>query len=449
MQKSRGRFLSYLSVFAALSWAVPAQAQQVFNKDVGDSPALIAAFAAADADPVNYYHLHLVWRKDANGNTVFWRPQSTVTLTKGHVIITGSTSNNYPERYTFDGEGKRRLFAVIGATGYKPSLQINGITIQNGYSTSGSGGGLYASRAGEVTLFYSRIKNNRSNQPGSGIYIYESSFYMYKCLVDGNSNDQIGNCGGGLTASGGGITISNSQTVTNGATIHSSTISNNKSCRGGGVEIWGTINFYMTNSTLSGNEAVRRGGGLFFHGGYGYSLLRFNTIANNKAGTTPSIIEQEKHYGGGLAMWGYNGKIDMQGNVLAKNKVTYNQKDKLFYTTDDCYWDGGQFTSSANSNDNVIGQIANCSQFGSSFWWGIGWDNAPFDPKFGNLALSTTNEGFALPVQKPRVDSPLRGNYFPVVNGGCEGKDERGFNRVNFATRCDIGSVELGADGGQ
>lgn len=129
--------------------------------------------------------------------------------------------------------------------------------------------------------------------------------------------------------------------------------------------------------------------------------------------------------------------------------MTYNQKNILFYTTDDCYWDGGQFTSSANSNDNVIGQIANCSQFGSSFWWGIGWDNEPFDPKIGNLAISSSANGFALPVHKPTVDSPLRGNYFPVNNGGCEGKDQRSFDRVNWASRCDIGSVEFGADGAQ
>ncbi len=435
-------------LFSALFGLAAHTAQAQTSIRVNNSPALLAALATADAHPGNYYDILLAWRRDAAGNTITWKPTATLTLTKGHVNIFGSMDGVHPERYIIDGQNKQSVFAVVAAAGYSPSLNIWGITVQNGYSQSGAGGGLLSYKADSVEIDYSRFMNNRSNQNGSGIRIGETNYFaMWHTLVDGNQNDQISGCGGGLTGGGGGIAITNSGTPTD-ASITNSTISNNKACRGGGMELWGNINLSMTNTTISGNEGVWRGGGLFYHGGWGQSYLKSLTISNNKAGTTPNFISQEKHYGGGLAMWGFDGTIIMQGTVLAKNNVVYNQIQDTFYTTDDCYWDGGQFVTSPQSWNNVIGQIANCSQFGSSNWWGIGWDGAPFDPMLDPLGISTSNDGFALPVQKPTVDSPLRGFFFnsDTFAAYCELTDERGFNRPNAASSCDAGAVEFGAD---
>jgi hypothetical protein len=427
-----------------------AHAQTWIRVDVANSPALISALATADANPTKFYDIWMAWRRDAAGNTITWMPTQTLKLTKGTVNIHGSGTNKYPERYVIDGQNKQSVFSVAAAAGYSPSLLITGVTIQNGYSQYGAGGGLYSYKASGIQLNYCRFLNNRSNQNGSGISINETNYFtMVHVLVDGNSNDQIGACGGGLTAGGGGIAITNSQTIVTSATIDLSTISNNKACRGGGMELWGTINLDMHNTTISGNEAVWRGGGLFYHGGYGQSYIKFCTISNNKAGTTPVYISQEKHYAGGMALWGFNGKVALQGTVLAKNKVVYTQKQDIFYAANDCYYDGGQFVTSPQSQGNVIGEVANCSQFGNPGVWGMGSDNAPFDPKLGVLGISSTNDGFALPVQKPTVDSPLRGNFFNSTVAVCPATDERGFNRPNAGSRCDIGSVEFGADGGQ
>lgn len=280
---------------------------------------------------------------------------------------------------------------------------------------------------------------------GSGVRIDGGFFEFNHVLIDGNVNDQYTNCGGGATSGGGGMSIAG----TVQGSINNSTFSNNKACRGGGLEVAGTTNLTLWNCTFSNNLAKKRGGGLFFNGGSGTTTFHFTTIAYNKAGVDPIQMPGEKNYGGGLAMWGFNGKINMYGTLLAKNTVVNNMKPWLFYTTNDCYWDGGQFTGGNKLQNNIVGEIANCSQFGSSNWWGIGWDGQPFDPKLSSVLQTWgSSSGFALPVHMPLSDSPAKGNYFETdpVWAPCEPADERSFTRP-FANdparpRCDIGSVE-------
>ena len=211
------------------------------EKYVRNSPELIAAFAAADADPNNMYKLTLEWRRDGAGNTVKWEPQQTVTLTKGHVYVWGSQSDTYPERYIFDGQGVRPLFAVNAAAGYAPKLTLSGITVQNGYNTTYAGGGMYAYGADDIQIYFCKFLNNKSSLNGSGIAILQTrNFYMQHTVVDGNWNHQLGKCGGGLTAGGGGVAVLTSAAQA-WAHIHKSSIVNNKTCRGGGIEFAGNL----------------------------------------------------------------------------------------------------------------------------------------------------------------------------------------------------------------
>ncbi len=430
-------------LFLAAALAVESYSATI-EKTIRNPAELTYAFMAADADPNNLHKLTLEWRRDANGNTIVWEMSQTVTLTKGQVYVWGSQSNNYPERYIFDGKGKVALFAVNAASGYKPKLTLSGITVQNGYNQTYAGGGMWAYGADDIQIYYCKFLNNKSSMNGSGIAILETrNFYMLHTVVDGNWNHQLGKCGGGLTAGGGGVAVLTSATKA-WASIHKSTISNNKTCRGGGIEFAGNLDINMTNNTISNNVAERRGGGILCRGGTGSAVqhMRFNTIAYNKAGTATEFTQNERHYGGGVAFWGFKGSLTTKGNVIGGNTVTNNHKSYLGYTGDDCYNDGGTVTASPYTN--FLGKNSNCSMFGNAGSWGIGTEASPLDPRLVGLRLGKTNESFAMPVHVPWSDSPLRGNYFATnVSNQCESKDQRGYWRVLYnPRRCDIGSVE-------
>jgi hypothetical protein len=412
---------------------------------------LIAAFATADANPQNDYKLILRWRRDGNGNTVKWGPLSTITLKRGHVFVLGSQSNNYPERYIFDGQGARNLFAVVADPGYKPTLTLSGITVQNGWGKFGSiypnGGGLFANGADDIQIYYCKFLNNKSNQNGSGISTSNTrNVYILHTVVDGNKSDQtyetdlIG-CGG-WTSGGGGIAITNSAGSTT-VSIHHSTISNNLACRGGGLELWGNINLYMYQNTVSGNIAVRRGGGIFWHQGSGSATLRFNTIAYNRASTNAGT--NESRYGGGIAFWQYTGSVKTDGNIIAQNKIaTVPNPQVLPYIGRDCYSDGSTLTGAYLTN--WIGRVDNCGILGSAGTWGIGTEASPKDPKIDTELLERgSGESFPLPVLTPFEDSPVRGNFFNQNYNRCDYHDQRELIRTTYYNNCDIGSVEYGA----
>jgi|GEM_PF-5290418 len=429
-----------LPLLAVASLVGIPEAQQTITKAISYSLQLTDAFAEADANPANTYILNLDWRRDSNGNTITWEPAITVKLTKGHVQVIGSRNNQNPQGYIFDGKGNKTVFAVIAATGYKPTLTLSGITVQNGYSSNAGGGGLDVYFADDIQIYYCRFLNNKSSLNGSGIRLQGTrNFYMMKSLVEGNVNTQIGGCGGGQTSGGGGIAYI-AGTQTGYFSLHNSTISKNKACRGGGIQVNGNVTLNMHNNTFSGNEADRKGGGILLQANSKPSYFYHNTIANNKAGVSNSIIDQEVNAGGGVVFEGYTGTGHWDGNVFATNTVAF-PTPTITYRTEDCYRISG--TPGFSKYTNVVGRIGNCSVLGTGGTWGVGTDNSPFDPKLASLSTGTTNDGFALPNHLPQSDSPLRGNYFNPTSGyHCPSTDERGWPRKSNG--CDIGAIERG-----
>jgi hypothetical protein len=331
---------------------------------------------------------------------------------------------------------------VYGASGYRPYLELNGIMLRNGSGIDGigyiGGGGLRALR-GDVYVSHCIIRKNQANLWGAGVYAQEATLQIYSSLVDSNTNTQT-DCGGGLTSTAGGVGFNNSNT-----SIANTTVKANKACRGGGVAYGGYGNFTMENSTLSGNVAKARGGGLFLQYGTGSVVLRFNTIAFNTAGASGT---SEWRYGGGFGMFNFSGNLESYGNIIAKNTVTYTDRNHLvWYDGHDCYADGGSVAASTIKYlYNMVGIIDNCSYYlGSS---GSGWAGAPMDPRLQPLATAgRDNYGFALPVHMPYYYSPVVNGYAPQggANQNCPNYDERGFFRphANDAQPyCDQGAAE-------
>lgn len=428
---NRMKFSVAICVFAvALLLGVSASAATI---NVSTSAQLVNAFATANANPNESYDVVL-----ARGT---YRPSSTLTLSSGYIRLVGSSSGANQASYVIDGGNARRVMEVRG----RSVLLMSGVTLQNGYASDfgDAGGGLLVRDGALAFLDYSVIRNNRASYPGAGIAVSNAYASLSNMTLDGNTNRQYPDqCGGGATSGGGGLGIYSSATLL----VVNSTFINNKACRGGGILVGGdNSTLYMENSTLSGNEALFRGGAMFFQGGTALVKLRFNTIAFNKAGTTPSNLE--KRYGGGLGFLNYYGRVEAVGNVIAKNVVTYDMKNTLFYKGNDCYHESGSFTRQMRYN--VIGEMANCSQFGSDLWPEIGSEVNPLDPKLGPLTTNGSTYGYQMLTHKPLAGSPLIGTFYAQNGALCTWDcppwaDQRGYTRPAAASlgRVDVGAIE-------
>jgi len=168
---------------------------------------------------------------------------SSITIDK-NLTITGNGALN-----TFiDGGKNDRVFFITSGT-----INISGVTIQNGRVTANNaiGGGII--NHGTLTLTSSRIRGNsidysteNSKTYGGGIYS-SGDLTLINCLVSGNS----------CLSNGGGINASKNLTLIN------TTITGNKS-----------LNF----TTSPGQTVDSKGGGIFFSGGSFYTLSISNSI---------------------------------------------------------------------------------------------------------------------------------------------------------------------------
>jgi hypothetical protein len=403
--------------------------------NVNTSSGLVDAFAAANANPGNYYDVTL-----APG---VYLPATRLSLSQGTLVLNGDPGD--PGMFVIDAQDQFTVLQAWGTSTNRPFLWARGITIRGGSGIDSlgivGGGGVRAIYA-VVYIDYSVIEDNRANLWGSGIFAQEAHLEVYRSLVQGNRNTQLGTCGGGATSSGGGIGVANADTYITGSTIR-----NNEACRGGGVVVGGSGLFRMENSTLGFNVGEARGGGLFIQGGTADLLLRFNTIAENKAGTGGG---GEKRYGGGVAAWDFSGNTELNGNIIANNTVQFADPN-LFWRGADCYWDGGSvIASTILYQTNIVGIVDNCSYFLGPESGYIGWSGAPVDPRLEPLGYyGVAGYAFEMPTYKPRADSLAVAGYWSAgwYNDYCSGGDQRDYVRPNAFSSppiCDVGAIEYG-----
>src|SRR6266478_2695464 len=159
-----------------------------------------------------------------------------------------------------------------------------------------SGGGIYNSNTGMLTITGSTIINNRTDNPGhsggsGGGIVNDGTMTIQDSTISGNTAT-----GGNFEGYGGGI-YGNNNTITN------STISGNSAVRGGGVAGGGNI----AHTTFSNNSASVAGGALYLTS----SLELGNTIL--KAGASGVNIFNN---GGSFITHGYNISSDNGSGFL-------------------------------------------------------------------------------------------------------------------------------------
>lgn len=186
--------------------------------------AITAANAAATGDVITF-------AAGANG-TITLSSALPVLANNGTLTITGNGAANT----SVSGNNAVRVFEVApGAT-----VTISGVTITQG-TAEGSGGGIYNDQ-GTLTVISSRISGNAATgngQGGGGIFNFTAAanLTVINSLLTGNTS---GSRGGGISNSGGTLTVS------------STTISGNSASTGGGISGSGTMN--LNNSIVAGNS---------------------------------------------------------------------------------------------------------------------------------------------------------------------------------------------------
>jgi hypothetical protein len=224
-----------------------------------------------------------------------------------------------------DGTKNLRVFTINSGT----TVEINGLTITGGNSSS-SGGGILNS--GTLNLANSFVKDNK--------------------VIS--------------TATGGGIHNTGSLTILN------STVSDNSAISSGGG-IWTSGTFNLTNSTISGNQTNDNGGGIRVVNG---------TVNINNSTITDNIADNDGNgtgNGGGISRG--NGIINVKNTIIAGNS------DKTATTTGLISPDvSGTFVDQGN---NLIGN--NNGSIGFTVSTLVGTSTNAIDPVLSTLASNGTH----------------------------------------------------------
>jgi hypothetical protein len=311
-------------------------------------------------------------------------------IAEGQVTIT--TSGGLA---TIDGDGTAQTLAkrdrVIQVLPTAGGLTLQKVRVQNGWSTTGFGGGGILSQA-PLTVVNSEIVGNHLENPalaafGGGVYERGSSLTMTGSTVAGNSALSVGT---GNSTFGGGIAV-----YSPGASVS------------------------LTNTTVSGNSVAATVGGLQGFGAGAYlgdpstpipGQVTNVTIAGNDTG--------QDSLAGGLRIGGPT----VTGSVIAQNTASDGPAD--------CQG------SVVSGGGNVVGEQGTfepCAFTGPGDISGT--EATPLDPKVGGLVL---NEGLT----RTRILNP--GSPAIDRGGTCPATDQTG--RFRFAGGpCDAGAYEVGA----
>ena len=206
----------------------------------------------------------------SSGDIVFESSlQGDIDLTAGQIAIVQKNLNiDGAGRIAIDAQGNSRGIFVTSII-LPPVVRLARLTVKNGSSGSGQGGGVFVGSA-NLTLDSITLSNNAADGNGGGIHAISSTVTIRNSTI---SEDSTSASGGGIDCEDGSLTLIKS------------TVDNNFAHDGGGG-IHHTCTVIVTASTISGNYGGDTGGIVTAPGG---SLqLQSTTITRNK-GTNGGI----------------------------------------------------------------------------------------------------------------------------------------------------------------
>ena len=349
-----------------------------------------------------------------------------LSLTHDDVTLRGDGRDTTIIRQTQLGQ---RLFTITTSG----NIWIGRVTLRDGNITGSTdrGGAIRIDGTGShsLTLSECRITNNRAGFRGGGVYAEgaNGSLNILNCVVQDNDSTGAGCITGGGQSGGGGILVQGPR-----LTLIRSEVRDNCGSNGGGIGILGGLNHLIVQSTIAGNGAATRAGGLMIVDAGG--RIEDSTIAENtgpeaggvyiSGGTTIEITSVTivgnttfNTPGDGPTAAGGINSIPGAQVLLENTVIAANTGD-----AQDCV---GELFSTGG---NFVGTLENECKFTAS-----GSDKSDAgSPGLGALMSGIGPTRYML----PNANSPL-------VNAGASGcgpTDQRGQPAPVGA--CDIGAVE-------
>lgn len=332
-----------------------------------------------------------------NDTVVFQNSLSgTITLTNGELAISSNLAINGPGANVLAVSGNKawRIFTISPGV----SVTIDGLTLKDGATSDGSGGGIY-NDGGALTVSNSILSVNVAFY-GSGIYNDQGTVTVHNSLLNNNS-----------AITGGGI-------YNDGIlTLSSSTLNGNSaSSFGGGIFNPGTM--MITNSTLSGNSTGYSGGGI---SNIGKATIINSTLSGNR-------VTGDGQGGGGTGGGVANSGPLQLGNSLVSGNAALTGKELFQYNA-------ANFVSQGH---NLFGEN------GASGVEGGTLAASDIVPTVGIGAILAPLSNYGGPTQTHLL---MPGS--PAINAGDNAlipsgvtTDQRGFPRIQGGT-VDIGAVEV------
>jgi len=191
-----------------------------------------------------------------------------------------------------DGGRHGSVFDIQAGSGVSMTVQIEGLTIQNGLAECG--GGINANSDGVDAHLNLDLRNN---------------------TITGNK----------ATAHGGGICLP-SRRGSFVANLADNTITNNSAIKGGGINAGtadgASLELTLTNNDISRNSVTEFAGGIFLHSDRAGSNLVVTLIRNTISYNTGASVD-----GGGIAAYAVDADsratITLQNNVIVGNEASY------------------------------------------------------------------------------------------------------------------------------
>jgi predicted outer membrane repeat protein len=286
-----------------------------------------------------------------------------IALKNSHLVANGSfISGNQV------GPGGAGQGGGIFADGGTMHLADTYVTGNNTTGANSRGGGIAAFNTA-MQLVNAGVIDNRtigSQSVGAGVFMSGGSLVANETLFAANSTTGNAASGGGIAMLGGTATLIGSTMIenrvsgngSNGGAIHnvggtltvrSSTLQANQAShatsKGGGIytdtALAGGVTTLIINSTISGNVAPSRGGGIF--NADGLLEIKHSTITNN----TTSL----SNFGAGVASLANSAtRTTVYSSIIAGNKTTASATP-----TDVDFVDGSSVNSFQTLGYNVIG----------------------------------------------------------------------------------------------
>jgi len=393
---------------------------------------------------------------------------------------------------TISGVGAYRPFTITASA----KANLSGVTIANGYTASGGGGGVY--NAGTLTITNASIFNNRTTagafNGGGGIYNNTSGVLM---IINTSIYSNTGTSdGGGIYDGGGTVTLSNTFVYSNTATnsgggiysngvmtiLNSNVYSNTGNVNTGGIDIdYGYLNIIgsaiysnatggyggglylnhsvvtMTNSSVYDNVALSGGGinsynnttltinGNTFYGNRAVSFagggIRIDAIGTQNITVTNSTFfsNTAQTLGGGILMTNVAGSLNIINTTFSANKGSSGGN---IYKSVGAVILKNTIVANSVLSGNCSGTITdggNNLQFGGTVANSCGATIATADPKLASLGnYGGPTKTMAL---YPGSAALNAGNNAVCAAAPVNNLDQRGYVRPVGGT-CDIGAFE-------